>query len=111
MGFNFWFKQQLVFLQQHGMQARIKSLGLRLIKPIFQRIIASINARPRIRYMSIMIAHRVGLYSWARSFSSRLSGRIVHRKRPTLEMQHLTPRARTLYSNLKVAINKKRDSL
>ena len=83
---------------------------VKLIKPIFQGLIVSINSNPNIRLWLITLVKRLGLYNWARSFSIHLSGHVVSRKRPPIEIQHLTPRARAIFNKLKVAIAQNKEN-
>lgn len=79
-------------------------------KEILRRGLSFVNSHPRLRQHTLAIIQRLGLYTIARAFYSRLKGapyRSSMRGSYGSTPADLSPRARQIYANLKAAIEHK----
>jgi len=103
-----WVAHQLRLLRERGLKSRIKAF----VKKIARIAIRSISARPRLKRMAIYMARKLGIeqrlrriYAGADSNAqSVVANDLVINSPPGLE--HLTPRARLIYSDLKAAMDR-----
>jgi len=82
-----------------------------IVKSILRRGLSSVNSHPRLRQYAVALTQRLGLYSNARAFYSRLKGapyRPRSRKTSGLTSADLSPRPRQIYTDLKATIELKR---
>jgi lipopolysaccharide biosynthesis glycosyltransferase len=105
-----WPMNQLRLLGQYGFKARLKSL----IKKILSRVLPFIATRPKLKAWAVRLAYRLGVAEQIKPFAqtilqSRLSEVPTLSAGNSQEYQlideiNLTPRARQIYNDLKLAI-------
>ena len=103
-----WIAHQLRLLRERGLKSRVKAF----VKKIARIAIRSISARPWLKKMAIYVARKLGIeqrlrhiYAGADSNAqSAMANDLVINSPPGLE--HLTPRARLIYSDLKAAMDR-----
>lgn len=104
-------------LLRQGAPARIKAIVKKLILPLAKRIIAFLKLRPGLAGKLLNLSARMGLDAFLRSRYQNLTGHLVptadpvHRVQPPgVPLDHLTPRARSIYVDLKAAVQSKREA-
>ncbi|MBT9551227.1 MAG: methyltransferase domain-containing protein [Hydrogenophaga sp.] len=108
-----WLSLQRKLLATYGCRSRFRAL----LKKILLRQIVAINARPQLRMRLVKGVRRLGLYPSMRELYFRLQGQPESNIAPDLNAQtpprsdfmamtedHLSPRTRQIYINLKDAI-------
>ena len=85
-------------------------------KAVLRRVRTFINTHPKFRRWVLAASTRLGLYDIARTSYARLtaatyrSGVRGQHSFVVKDIAHLTPRARRIYADLKVAIEKNREA-
>ena len=86
---------------------KLRILLNRVVKSILRRGLSYVNSHPRLRQYAVALTQRLGLYSNARAFYSRLKGAPYRSGKGRLvgaTSADITPRARQIYTDLKDAI-------
>ena len=97
-----WPVNQIRLLKQNGFKARFKAF----IKKVLRKLNRILLARPKLRYRLIRLSKTIGLYKTLKKIHTNLlegpvSQHIEFSSEANLE--HLTPRARLIYQELKQA--------
>ncbi len=111
-----WFSSQARLLRQDA-PARIKVIVKKLIMPLVKRIISFLKLRPGLAGKLLNLSARMGLDAFLRSRYRNLTGHLVptadpvHRVAPSGgPLDHLTPRARSIYADLKESVQRNREA-
>ena len=93
--------------------SRTKALIKKIARPIVRLCITFVTTHPALKNRIVTLANRLGFYQLLRSVYWRLSGRghflriastRLYMSEQPGELTQLTPRAREIYADLKVAI-------
>lgn len=107
-----WCGTKIKLLCQHGFRSRAKALAKKMSKPLVRRVFFYISTKPLLHIKCVTVTKKIGLYGPLRTIYRRYTGRDKSQDaNPTNNMAvsgqsvaYLTPRARRIYADLKVAI-------
>ena len=109
-----WFVTQAKRLRQHGFAARFKALIKKVARLITRQGIAFLKSHPRLRFLFVSLAKKLGVFETLRSIylSSdhlRQVPYMLNKLDPLVPItaQHLSPRARRIYTEIDTAIAKR----
>lgn len=105
-----WLNFQVQLLRQHGVPDRTKALVKKASRLILPHAFLYISLRPRLQSRCVRIAKKLGVYSYLRARyhhtvspdTAAASSWLVHRDEDS--PRDLSPRARHIYKDLKIAI-------
>ena len=109
-----WPVHQLRLLRQHGVKSRVKALA----KKVLKQLLPFLLARPTLRTLATRLAHRLGIADRLKHFvrsclviSPPINGTnddYCISSNPITDFANLSPRARQIYIDLKLAIEQKK---
>ena len=109
-----WLAIQLRRLRQHGLTTRFKALIKKVIHLIARRAINFLNSKPRLRLSLATLAKNLGIFETLRSiyFNSdhlQPTPYMLNKLDTSVPVtaQHLSPRARRIYTEIKTEIAKR----
>ncbi len=110
-----WIAFQARLLRINGIRARVRAFARKVAAPLLRKAVSFVSARPRLRQQLVALAKRTGTYGGIKGLYYRLqrvagghhpqSGRGYDQSLP-LPLRQLTPRARKIYSDIQVAMEK-----
>lgn len=110
-----WIAFQARLLRINGIRARVRSFARKVAAPLLRKAVSFVSARPRLRQQVVVLSKRTGTYGGIKGLYHRLQrvagGGLtkpsVDQALP-LPLRQLTPRARKIYANIQVAMEKKK---
>jgi len=110
-----WIAFQARLLRINGIRARVRSFARKVAAPLLRKAVSFVSARPRLRQQVVVLSKRTGTYGGIKGLYHRLQrvagGGLtkpsVDQSLP-LPLRQLTPRARKIYANIQVAMEKKK---
>jgi len=116
-----WIAFQARLLRINGIRARVRAFARKVAAPLLRKAVSFVSARPRLRQQLVALAKRTGTYGGIKGLYYRLQrvagghqplyGRGYDQSLPLplplpLPLRQLTPRARKIYSDIQVAMEK-----
>jgi len=113
-----WSFLQARLLRAHGAKARVKAAVRKAAVPMLRKAVGFVSARPRLRQQMVVLSKRTGTYGGIKGFYHRLQrvagGPLT---KPSddqslpLPLRQLTPRARKIYTDIQVAMEKNKGAV
>lgn len=106
-----WIAFQARLLRINGIRARVRAFARKVAAPLLRKAVSFVSARPRLRQQLVALAKRTGTYGGIKGLYYRLQ-RVAHSHYPSedqslpVPLRQLTPRARKIYSDIQVAMEK-----
>jgi len=113
-----WFAFQTRLLREYGTKARVKAAARKVAVPMLRKTVRFVSARPRLRQRLVALARRTGTYGGIKGLYHRLQrvagGALTissaNQSLP-LPLRQLTPRARKIYADIQVAMEKNKGAV
>jgi len=121
-----WIAFQARLLRINGIRARVRAFARKVAAPLLRKAVSFVSARPRLRQQLVALAKRTGTYGGIKGLYYRLQrvagghqplyGRGYDQSLPLplplpLPLRQLTPRARKIYSDIQVAMEKNKGAV
>lgn len=115
-----WIAFQARLLRMNGIRARVRAFARKVAAPLLRKSVSFVSARPRLRQQLVALAKRTGTYGGIKGLYYRLQ-RVAGGHQPlygrgydqslSLPLRQLTPRARKIYADIQVAIEKNKGAV
>ncbi|NNG77212.1 class I SAM-dependent methyltransferase [Acinetobacter sp. ANC 4277] len=110
-----WFALQVRLFRMHGAKNRIKAAARKVAVPMLRKALGFVNTRPNLRQQLVALAKRIGAYDSIKRFYYSLqridgdySALVGRGEAQSVPLPQLTHRARKIYTDIQVAIEKRK---